>query len=175
MQIEWMDSDFFFRNLTAKVWANLDNPIKSSDVSKFSLISCMPPSQVALRWLKICDVATVYNYSLMELYTKFHFSWKYAFPLILYWGMLGLRWLCMHLWLHLIKITNCENICTKSVESRSLVVSQILAELRLEKATYIGVVTKLCEIITLKRIIQICSNFYCWVSKRGNPCRPKVR
>ena len=26
MQIEWMENDF--RNLTAKVWANLDNPIK---------------------------------------------------------------------------------------------------------------------------------------------------
>ena len=47
MQIEWMENDF--RNLTAKVWANLDNPITSYDFSKFWLISCMPPShQVAL-------------------------------------------------------------------------------------------------------------------------------
>ena len=46
MQIEWMENDF--RNLTAKVWANLDNPIKIYDFSKFWLISCMPPTQVAL-------------------------------------------------------------------------------------------------------------------------------
>ena len=46
MQIEWVENDF--RNLTAKVWANLDDPIKSYDISKFWLNSCMPPSQVAL-------------------------------------------------------------------------------------------------------------------------------
>ena len=46
MQIEWMENDF--KNLTVKVWASLDNPIKSYDFSKFCLISCMPPSQVAL-------------------------------------------------------------------------------------------------------------------------------
>ena len=46
MQIESMGNDF--RNLTAKVWTNLDNPIKSYDFSKFWLISRMPPSQVAL-------------------------------------------------------------------------------------------------------------------------------
>ena len=46
MQIEWMEN--YFRNLTAKVWANLDNLIKSYDFSKCWLISCMPPSQVAL-------------------------------------------------------------------------------------------------------------------------------
>ena len=46
MQIRWMEDDF--RNLTAKVWANLDNPIKRYDFSKVSLILCMSPSQVAL-------------------------------------------------------------------------------------------------------------------------------
>ena len=46
MQIEWIENDF--RNLTAKVWANFDNSIKSYDFSKFWLISCMLPSQVAL-------------------------------------------------------------------------------------------------------------------------------
>ena len=49
MQIGWMEDDF--RNLTAKVWANLDNPIKKYDFffsSKVSLILCMSPSQVAL-------------------------------------------------------------------------------------------------------------------------------
>ena len=46
MQIGWMEDDF--RNPTAKVWANLDNPTKRDDFSKVSLILCMSPSQVAL-------------------------------------------------------------------------------------------------------------------------------
>ena len=46
MQIGWMEDDF--RNLTANVWANLDNPIKRYDFSKVLLILCMSPSQVAL-------------------------------------------------------------------------------------------------------------------------------
>ena len=46
MQIGWMEDDF--RNLTAKVWANLDIPLKRYDFSKVSFISCMSPSQVAL-------------------------------------------------------------------------------------------------------------------------------
>ena len=44
MQIKCMENDF--RNLTAKIWANL--PIKSYDFSTFWFISDMPPSQVAL-------------------------------------------------------------------------------------------------------------------------------
>ena len=54
MQIGWMEDDF--KNLTAKVWANLDNPIKRYNFSKVSLISCMSPSQVVLLY---CDVTTV--------------------------------------------------------------------------------------------------------------------
>ena len=46
MHIGWMEDDF--RNLTAKVWANLDNSIKRYDFSKASLILCMSPSRVAL-------------------------------------------------------------------------------------------------------------------------------
>ena len=46
MQIGWMEDDF--RNLTAKVWANLENPIKRYDFSKVPLILCMSPSQVPL-------------------------------------------------------------------------------------------------------------------------------
>ena len=41
-----MEDDF--RNLTAKVWANLDNPIKRYDFSKILLILCMSPSQILL-------------------------------------------------------------------------------------------------------------------------------
>ena len=46
MQSGSMEEDF--RNLTAKVWANLDNPIMRYDFSKVSLILCMSPYQVAL-------------------------------------------------------------------------------------------------------------------------------
>ena len=46
MQIGWKEDDF--RNLTEKVWANLDNSIKRYDFLKVSLIVCMSPSQVAL-------------------------------------------------------------------------------------------------------------------------------
>ena len=50
-----MEDDF--RNLTAKVWANLDNPIKRYDFSKVSLFCVCRP----LRWhsSNICDVTTV--------------------------------------------------------------------------------------------------------------------
>ena len=52
----------------------------------FILISCMSPSQVALCYNLMSQQ---YN-CLMELYTyftEFYFSWKYIFPLNLYWGM----------------------------------------------------------------------------------------
>ena len=50
-----MENDF--RNLTATVWATLDNPIKRYDFSKFWLIYCMPPSRVHCD--NICDVTIV--------------------------------------------------------------------------------------------------------------------
>ena len=43
MYADWVKEDDF-RNLTAKVWVNLDNPIKRYDFSKVSLILCMSPS-----------------------------------------------------------------------------------------------------------------------------------
>ena len=54
--IRWMENDF--RNLTAKVWANLDTVIRSYDFSKFWLISCMLPSQVALCYNLWCHNRT---------------------------------------------------------------------------------------------------------------------
>ena len=62
-----MDDDF--RNLTAKVWANLDNPIKRYDFSKVSLISCMLP--ISGGTLLISVMSQQYN-CLMELYTNFY-------------------------------------------------------------------------------------------------------
>ena len=106
MQIEWMEDDF--RNLTAKVWANLDNPIKRYDFSKVSLILCTCTCR-HLRWhsFNICDVTTVQlsNGTIHKFFTKFYFSWKCIFPLLLYLCMLGLKWMCMHLWMNLIKRT----------------------------------------------------------------------
>ena len=56
-----------FRNLPAKVWANLDNPIKRYDFSKVSLIVC------------ICDVTTVQlsNGTVHKLYTILLFMKMY--------------------------------------------------------------------------------------------------
>ena len=85
----------------------------------------------------------------MELYTnrtKFYFSWKYIFPLLLYLGMLGLGWLCLYIimieldqpdyWYIQEKYKFRKSIYTESMESCSLVISQILAEFHLERATY---------------------------------------
>ena len=55
----------------------------------------------------ICDVTTVQlsNGTVHKFVQNFYFSWKCIFPLLLYLGMLGLRWMCMHLWMNLIKRT----------------------------------------------------------------------
>ena len=103
MQIGWMEDDS--RNLTAKVWANLDNPIKRYDFSKVSLILCMSPSQVALFWYMWCHNSTTVSWNCTQMFTTFYFSWKCVFPLLWYLGMLGLRWMCMHLCMNLIKRT----------------------------------------------------------------------
>ena len=65
--IGWMEN--YFRNLTAKVCASLDNPIKSYDFSKFWLISCMLPSQVALCYNLWCHNSTTVS---NETVHKFH-------------------------------------------------------------------------------------------------------
>ena len=83
-----MEDDF--RNLTAKVLANLDNPFFKGFINVV---------YVALSGgtLLISVMSQQYNY-LMEL-------WKCIFPLLLYLGMLGLRWMCMYLWMNLINKT----------------------------------------------------------------------
>ena len=133
----------YFINITAKVWANLDNPMKSYDFSKFWLISCMPPSQVALCYANICDVTTV---GLLSNGTvPRNFSWKCIFPLLLYLGICYRAKMIVHAFydwtwstglLIFKRKKNCEILCTNSMESCSLVISQILAQFRLERATY---------------------------------------
>ena len=74
MQIGWMEDNL--RNLTAKVWANLDNPIKRWFFKGFINFVYM---YVALSGgtLLISVMSQQYN-CLMELY----FSWKCIFPLL---------------------------------------------------------------------------------------------
>ena len=62
-----MEDDF--RNLIAKVWANLDNPIKRYDFFKVSLILCM--SALSGGTLLISVMSQQYN-CLMVLNTKFY-------------------------------------------------------------------------------------------------------
>ena len=68
MQIGGMESDV--RNITAKVWANLDNPIKSYDFF-FIVINFM---HAALSGGTLLQSVMSQQYNcLMELYTNFKF------------------------------------------------------------------------------------------------------
>ena len=147
-----MENDF--RNLTAKVWANLDNPIKSYDFSKFWLISCMPPSQVPLCCNLVCrplrchfDVTTVQlsNATVHKFLKNLTFYEKISSLYFLYFGYVIRAKMIVHVFMIELdqpdywyprKIKNCENLCTKSMESCSPVASQILAEFRPERATF---------------------------------------
>ena len=105
---------------------------------------------------------------LMELYKKKYFSWKCIFPLLLYLGILGLRWMCMHLWMNLIKrtIDIKENLKFVKiyVQSQWRVVL-LWYHIFWQSSTQRGRHIQLCIIASLKWIIQIRSNFYCWVCK----------
>ena len=127
-----------------------------------------------LKWhsSNICDVTTV-QLSNMESVNKslqnYHFSWKCIFPLLLYLGMLGLRWMCMHLWMNLLKRTiDIQEQLKKNwkiyVQSQWRVVL-LWYHIFWQSSIQRGRHTQLCIITSLKWIIQICSNFYCWVCK----------
>ena len=161
MQIGWMEDDF--RNLTANVWANLDNPTKRYDFSKVSLILCMSPSQVV-------TTVQLSNGTIHKFFTKFYLSWKCIFPLLLYLGMLGLnlKWMCMHKWMNLIKRTI--DIQEKLKMLKIYVQSQwrvvlLWYDIFWQSSIQRGDIHNFCIITSLKWIIQICSNFYCWVCK----------
>ena len=136
-----MEDDF--RNLTAKVWENLDNPIKRYDFSKALLILCMSPSQVGLYVM-----SQQYN-CLMELYTHFYkmlLFIKMYLPSSFILGYMYVRTeMNVHAFMNELDqkdywyprtIKNFENLCTKSMESCPLVMSHILAEFHPERATY---------------------------------------
>ena len=126
-----------------------------------------------LRWhsSNICHVTTVQlsNGTVHKFFTKFLFSWKCIFPLLLYFiGMLGLRWMCMHLWMNLINrtidIQEQLKIVKIYVQSQWTVVL-LWYHILWQSSIHRGRHTQLCKITSLNPIIQICSNFYCWVCK----------
>ena len=141
MQIGWMEDGF--RNLTAKVWANLVN--QSRDVIFKGFVNFV---YVALSGgtLLIYVMSQQYN-CLMELYTNFYkmlLFMKMYIP-----SSFVLRYVRAEINVHAFMnelgqndywyprtIKNCENLCTKSMESCHLVISHILAEFHPERATY---------------------------------------
>ena len=155
-----MEDDF--KNQTAKVWANLVNPIKRYDFSKVSLILCMSPSHVALFLYLWCHNST------QTVFYKILLFMKMYLPSFLYLGMLGLRWMFMHLWMNLIKrtidIQEKLKIMKIYVQSQWRVVL-LWYHIFWQSSIQRGRHTQLCIIISLKWIIQICSNYYCWVCK----------
>ena len=96
-------------------------------------------------------------------------SWKCIFPLLLYLGMLGVRWMCMHSWMNLIKrtidIQEEEKIVKIYVQSQWRVVLLWYDNIFWQSSIQRGRHTQLFIITSLKLIIQICSNFYCWICK----------
>ena len=150
------------------ILANLDDPIKSYDFFKVVI------SYFLYAALSGAVTSSQQNNGLLELHTNFTnfcFSWKYIFPplLILYLGILELRWLCMHLWLNLINRT----IPKKFLKLRKsmykvnieLFSCGITDSGRSRVPSGGGQHTKLSISSSLKWIIQICRKFYCWVSK----------
>ena len=106
MQMGWMEDDF--RNLTAKVWANLDNPIKRYDFQRFHYFRVCRP----LRWhsSNICDVTTVQlSNGTVHNFFKQNFTFYENVSSLFFYTytryVIGLRWMCMHSWMNLIKRT----------------------------------------------------------------------
>ena len=137
----------YSRNLTVKVWANLDNPIKSYDFSKLWLMSCMP------QWRKSeadhgvggGGGGTPTLFFPTSTFSLFFLVRYVRAKMIVHAFMIELDQLVY--WCPR-QIKNGENLCTKSLESYFVVVSQILAEWPSRRSD-IGIQTKFCEIITL--------------------------
>ena len=148
-------------NLTAKLRANLDNPIKRYE---FFFLSSINFVYVALSGgTLLISVMSQLQYKLSkELYTnvftKCYFSWKCIFPLLLYLGMLGQRWMCMHFVNELdqkdYQYPRKTNVTLKSQWRVVLLWYHIFWQSSVQRGRH----TQLCIITSLKRIIQICSN-----------------
>ena len=148
-----------YRNLTTKVWVNLDNPNKSYNFSKVWLIYCHP-----LRWhsATICDVTTVqlsngtvHNFHKVLLFTVHgNASSLFFYTYVCY---IGLRWLCMHLWLNFINRTidiQEKTKLWKSVQSQWRV-ALVWYHRLWHNSVQGGRHTKLCMISSLKWSVQI--------------------
>ena len=152
-----------FRNLTAKVWANFDNPIKSYDFPKFWLIYCMPPSQVALCYNLWCHnrTTTVYNGTVQYTHISQIFSFHENIYSLYFYTLKKYRYRAkMIVHAFMIELDQLDYWYPRgkkrkffSCESCSLVTSHILAEFR---SVQRGRHTKLWMISSLKWIIQIC-------------------
>ena len=140
---EWMENDF--RNVTAKVWANLNNPTKSYDFSKFlvTFLYAALSGGTVLISVNVTAVqlsnGTVHKFVFLKiLFMKMYLPSTFILRCV------RAKMICMHLRLNYDrldywyprKLENCEILCTKSMESCSLVISQMLAEFHLERATY---------------------------------------
>ena len=145
MQIGWMEDDF--RNLTANVWGNLDNPIKRLWVLKGFINLVYVALSVGTFLISV--MSQQYNCR-MELYTNIYqillFIKIYLPSSVILWYVRA-EIMCMHLWINLIKtiigiqetfiiVKKNIYICTKSIESSPPVISHILAEFHPERATY---------------------------------------
>ena len=104
----------------------------------------------------------------MELYTNFYksllFMNMYLPSSFIF--MLGLRWMCMHLLMNLIKrtidIQEKFKIVKIDVQSQWRVVL-LWYHIFWQSSIQRGRHTQFCIITSLNWMIQICSNFYCWV------------
>ena len=124
----------YFRNLTAKVSANEDNPFKSYDFSKF-LVNLLYAAPHRWHCANICDVATVQlsNGTVQQQQQKLFM--KMYLPSIFILRCVRAKMIVHAFMIELDQACSIYSI-SKSMESCSLVISQILAEFRLERATY---------------------------------------
>ena len=144
MQIGWIESDF--RNLTAKVWANLDNPVRElwffkvlinflyAALSGGTLLYSLPCHRRARMEHSTC---TSHNFTSRHenISSLYSIVWLVRAIMIVRAFLIEIDQ-PDYIGIKTTKNANCENLWTKSMESCSLVASQILAEFRPERATY---------------------------------------
>ena len=120
--------------------------------------------------LLISVMSQQYN-CLLELYTNFYKILLFIFPLLLFLGMLGLKWIHVHAFMNELDQKDYwyprkkkKNVKIYTVQSQWRVVL-LWYHTFWQSSIQRGQHTQLGIITSLKWIIQICSNFYCWVCK----------
>ena len=122
--------------------------------------------------LPISVMSQQYN-CLLELYTiffiKFHFSWKCIFPSFIFLRYVRAK-MNVHAFMNELdqkdywyprKFENCEYLHVQSQWRVVLLWYHMFWASSIQRGRH----TERCIMTSLKWIIQICSNFYCWVSK----------